>query len=88
MLEPEALVAAWEGVVEASLVMLALLEAAVVLLGLVEAAGWVGPVEGIFVLLPLVYAPGGALVAGWAGVVEGTVAVVDAIAIELPPASW
>ena len=49
--------AAWEGVVEASLVMLALVEAAVVLLGLVEAAGWAGPVEA----------------AGWAGPVEAAV---------------
>ena len=67
---------AWEGVVEASLVMLALLEAAVVLLGLVEAAGCVGSLEGTLVLLHLADASGGALAAGWAG------------AEELPPASW
>jgi len=92
LLEPEALVAAWE-VVEASMVMLALIEAAVVLLGLVEAAGWAGLLAAAVVFLPLVD------VAGWEGPPEvdflplvvaagGALAVAWAGAVELPPASW
>ena len=82
MLEPEALVEAWEGVVAAAVLLglveaagwAGLLAAAVVFLPLVDVAGWEGPPEVVF--LPLVVAAGVALVAGWAN------------AAELPSASW